>query len=91
MNPYQVALGHAEREICLDGVADADSVLPVGVEVARGYGHPKLHEEMEGCSRRAMRKPAGAFVPPDVEVGAVRISVTGWEGWVVEGLKVTPA
>ena len=33
---------------------------------------------------------AGADLVPDgVEVGAVRISVTGWEGWVLEGLQVS--
>eukprot|EP00884_Botryococcus_braunii_P017341 jgi/Botrbrau1/4290/Bobra.0390s0030.1 len=41
-----------------------------------------------GCvSAFARRKPGGGFVPPDVEVGAIRISATGWEGWVIEGLK----
>jgi len=28
-------------------------------------------------------------VPANVEVGAVRVSVTGWDGWVLEGLQVT--
>ena len=28
-------------------------------------------------------------MPEDVEVGALRVSVTGWDGWVLEGLRVS--
>jgi hypothetical protein len=81
----QVALGADDAPICADPG-------PQGrVEVARGYGHPDTHvvaPEKGICQRFARRKPGTGFVPPDVEVGAIRISATGWEGWVIEGLKV---
>jgi len=41
-----------------------------------------------GCNRTALRRTGSDLVPRDVEVGAVRVSVTGWEGWVMEGLRV---
>jgi hypothetical protein len=44
-----------------------------------------------GCGRAARRRIGADLVPGGVEVGAVRISVTGWEGWVLEGLKVMHA
>lgn len=41
-----------------------------------------------GCNRTALRRIGSDLVPRVVEVGAVRVSVTGWEGWVMEGLRV---
>ena len=40
------------------------------------------------CVRAVQRRRGASLVPEDVEVGAVRISVTGWDGWVLEGLRV---
>lgn len=40
------------------------------------------------CATIAQRRIGADLVPEDVEVGAVRVSVTGWEGWVLEGLQV---
>ena len=83
----QVALGHEEADMCMDVEAHG---LGRGVEVdgQRGYGHPDLHSPRRGCQRRALRRPGGALIAPDVEVGAVRISATGWEGWILQGIEV---
>lgn len=69
------------------------------VDVLRGYGHPNAHnltavaeasggDGSGGCNRTALRRIGADLVPEDVEVGAIRVSVTGWEGWVMEGLAV---
>ena len=41
------------------------------------------------CVRTAQRRRGASLVPEDVEVGALRVSVTGWDGWVLEGLRVS--
>ncbi len=41
------------------------------------------------CVRTVQRRQGSSLVPANVEVGAVRVSVTGWDGWVLEGLQVT--
>ena len=41
------------------------------------------------CTRTAHRAVATVAMPEGVEVGAVRISATGWEGAIVQGLKVS--
>lgn len=61
----------------------------VDVDTMRGYGHPDVHSNLQGCQTLAHRHQAHKFVSPDVDVGAIRISATGWEGWVLEGLKVS--
>lgn len=84
----QVALGHKEKEICVDAEPSALEMSPREVDQVRGYGHPDFHDSLEFCRRKAVRRPGHSLMLPDIEVGAIRISVTGWEGWVVEGLKV---
>ena len=84
----QVAVGHEEQDICLDADSSQLEMSSREVDALRGYGHPDLHAALEGCQRLAQRRPAHSLIPPDVEVGAIRISATGWEGWVLEGLKV---
>lgn len=41
------------------------------------------------CTRTARRAVATVAVPEGVEIGAVRISASGWEGAIVQGLKVS--
>ena len=84
----QVALGHVEAEICLDADSAALGFKDGEINTQRGYGHPDLHARMEGCQNSSVRKTARSLIPADVKVGAVRISATGWEGWIIEGLKV---
>ncbi|CAL8471301.1 g10843 [Coccomyxa elongata] len=88
---HKVALGSREEEVCVDAAVDegGSSVL----NVLRGYGHPSAHNLTAvaeafggGCNRTALRRIGSDLVPEDVEVGAIRVSVTGWEGWVMEGL-----
>lgn len=87
-NSLQVALGHEEAEICLDADSAALGFKDGEINTQRGYGHPDLHARLDGCQNSSVRKPAHALIPADVKVGAVRISATGWEGWIIEGLKV---
>ena len=41
------------------------------------------------CTRTARRAVATVAVPEGVEIGAVRISASGWEGAIVQGLKAS--
>ena len=93
----QVALGSREEEVCLDAAVDEGGAPEV--DVLRGYGHLSAHNLTAvaeasgadgggGCNRTALRRIGSDLVPEDVEVGAIRVSVTGWEGWVMEGLAV---
>ena len=85
----QVALGHEEEEICLDvedsTIHDAPMEL---VQLSRGYASPFVHQMRAGCMRKAARKPAHMLIQEGTDVGALRVSVGGWEGWVWQGLKV---
>ncbi len=90
----QVALGSREEEVCVDAAVDEGGSAEV--DVLRGYGHPSAHNltavaeaSVGGCNRTALRRIGSDLVPQDVEVGAIRVSVTGWEGWVMEGLAVS--
>jgi hypothetical protein len=83
-----VALGHEEADMCMDPPPGASRIRALEVDGQRGYGHPDIHFPKQDCQRRALRRPAGALIAADVEVGAVRISATGWEGHVLEGLQV---
>ena len=58
------------------------------VSLQRGYGHPEAHSKTNACQLSTVRQPAHSLIPPEVRVGAIRISATGWEGWIIEGLKV---
>lgn len=84
----QVALGHEEAEICLDSDEGSLGLKDGEVSVHRGYGRPELHSNLRGCQSSTVRKPAHALILPDVKVGAIRISATGWEGWIIRGLEV---
>lgn len=84
----QVALGHEEAEICLDADPAALGFKDGEINTQRGYGHPDLHARLDGCQNSSVRKSAQSLIPSDVRVGAVRISATGWEGWIIKGLKV---
>ena len=58
----------------------------------QGYGCLlQLHDvalQADRCTERAKRIQGARLVPPDLNVGAVRISASGWEGWILEGLQV---
>jgi len=77
--------------MCMDVEVRSSGGRASDVDGQRGYGHPDVHAPRQGCQRRALRQPAGALIAADVEVGAVRISATGWEGWVLQGLQVGPS
>ncbi|CAK0732485.1 hypothetical protein CVIRNUC_000137 [Coccomyxa viridis] len=84
---HQVALGSVDEETCI--VPDAARMDP---ETARGYGLPKDHQrgtgnQTNGCWRKEQRRAGAGLVPQGADVGAVRVSVGGWEGWVLEGLQ----
>lgn len=89
MDVMQVALGHQEADICLDANDSVIGFKDGEITARRGYAHPGLHDRLEGCTNLTTRKTAQSVIPPEVKVGAVRISATGWEGWILEGLKVT--
>ena len=59
------------------------------INAHRGYGSPEIHSKLANCQLPSVRKPANSLVLPEVQVGAIRISATGWEGWIIEGLKVS--
>ena len=45
------------------------------------------------CQHKAHRIRGARMIPKSDNVGAVRVSASGWEGWVLDGLQVswTPA
>lgn len=80
----QVALGAEDEAICLPH-------LPEDASVVHGYGHPAMHNASAlgpECRQGAVRCRGADLVAPAVEVGAIRISAPGWEGWVLDGLQV---
>lgn len=81
-------MGHKDCEICLDVNMTGMGYKDSEINTRRGYGHPTVHGKLEECQQRGVRKHPRALIPPDVKVGAVRISATGWEGWILEGMKV---
>ena len=83
---WQVALGLRNEDICIGGGQDAGG----GGAVAQGYGHPAHYRLSESCNATASRRRGSAFVGPDVQVGALRISASGWEALVIQGLQVPP-
>ena len=51
----------------------------------------QLHDmavQADRCQERAERTRGASLVPPHISVGAIRISGSGWEGWILEGLQV---
>lgn len=51
----------------------------------------QLHDaalQADRCLQWADRVRGERLVPHDVDVGAIRISASGWEGWILEGLQV---
>lgn len=40
------------------------------------------------CQQRAQRVKGARLVPRNADVGAIRVSGSGWEGWILEGLQV---
>ena len=52
----------------------------------RGTGN-----QTDGCWRKEQRRAGAGLVPQGADVGAVRVSAGGWEGWVLEGLQVRPS
>ena len=78
-------------EICTDlppGHKEATAALRL--DVNRGYGWPSLHAASESCKNVSTRIPIEALVPQDRNVGAIRIAASGWEGWLLKGLRVSP-
>ena len=86
----QAALGKAEK-ICIDRLLPRTKVAAFGIDVERGYGNPKLHAISRGCANQTYRQPIQKVVPRIEGVDAIRISVSGWEAWILADLKVTPA
>lgn len=83
----QAALGNAEEEICLDPLVSR-SPSQLSVDIERGYGNPRLHALTAKCVRSTLRRQAADLVANDQAIGAVRISASGWEGWIIDGLQV---
>ncbi|GAX86335.1 hypothetical protein CEUSTIGMA_g13747.t1 [Chlamydomonas eustigma] len=92
---HAVPLGARSETICVQrrgrhGLQDA-----ADVDIRRGYGSPDVHNA-EQCAVSVKRQTLPEILG-DVnrsDVGAMRLSANGWEGWIVEGalewLKVHP-
>ena len=77
------------EKICVDRLLPRTKVAAFGIDVERGYGLPKLHAITKGCANQTMRASVRKFVPASsVRLGAIRISVSGWEAWVLQDLRV---
>ena len=84
----QVALGRRKEAICLDPWLERSHEAALGLDVQRGYGLPQLHALRKQCKKRSIRRPARSMLPRGIRISAIHISVTGWEGWILESLKV---
>ena len=84
----QVALGRRKEAICLDPWLERSHEAALGLDVERGYGLRQLHAPRKQCKKRSTRRPARSMLPRRIRISAIRISVTGWEGWILESLKV---
>ena len=97
---HKVPLGAPEQRgpTCLElksGAAAAGAgiaspvTFPTSVELSRGYADPAAHaidQHASGvCARSALRLPGADALPAGAVVGAMRISASGWEGFVLEG------
>ena len=83
---WQAPLGAVEEEICTEALASRKP-SQLSIDIERGYGQPKLHTVTGSCTRLVRRLPAALAVPASLDVGRVRISASGWEAWILEGLQ----
>jgi FkbM family methyltransferase len=79
---HPLALGASNSSICLQPAGRAASV-----HQQRGYGDPALlmANNSSGCGEFGRRSTLVAALDNITDVGAMRISTNGHEGWVVEG------
>lgn len=91
---HNVALGAQSERICLHHLSQGEADA---VHMRRGYGPPKLHQDVEapGCKVTGQRHNLSALLDdPGMKIGALRISANGHEGWVLQGaldrLKASP-
>ena len=86
----QAAVG-PPSEICTDLPAGhKEATAALRLDVNRGYGWPGLHVASESCRNLSTRIPMETLVPQDSNVGAIRIAASGWEGWLLKSLGVSP-
>ena len=83
MLTVQAALGQVGGEFCLERV-DVNS----SIHAMRGYGKASFHSLSKMCSKTAFRRTEQSMALSNFDVGAVRVSASGWEAWVLEGLQV---
>jgi hypothetical protein len=81
-----VGMGHQEGKTCVCARA-AGPQRVVGLRVICALQAHNV--SLAGCTRKALRRGGAALVPDGVEIGAIRVSASGWEGWVLEGLRVS--
>ena len=79
----QSALGREGGEFCLERVGVNSSLNAI-----RGYGKAPFHSLSRACSKTAFRRTEQFLELSNLDVGAVRVSASGWEAWVLEGLQV---
>jgi hypothetical protein len=91
----RAAAGLARRPDIWEGAAAGPEGPAAAAEAAPVLGGRSSEGEEEagpgasqGCAHVERRLRGADLVPEGVEVGAVRVSVAGWEGWVLEGLQV---
>ncbi|KAK9792043.1 hypothetical protein WJX73_001872 [Symbiochloris irregularis] len=87
---HKVALGHHSVDICLSSFPHPIATDPSHRKVdplKRGYGCPQSHAPSNACVSPVKRQRGDDVMLGVGDVGAVRISAPGWEGWIIEGLK----
>ena len=71
----------AKQELWVQGLA---GICERVQDHQRGTGN-----QTDGCWRKEQRRAGAGLVPQGADVGAVRVSAGGWEGWVLEGLQAS--
>ena len=68
---------------------ELDSEGPQPDYMAQGYAHPRDHSgHGHACRTHASRMLGSAMLPAGVNMGSLRVSAPGWEGWIIDGFRV---
>ena len=80
-------LGQKKERICGDRVFSSDSEPSLSLDLVRGYGMSQLHLVSDSCHEKIFRYSGDSVLPKGLKIEVLRISATGWEGFILKGLK----
>eukprot|EP00803_Ostreobium_quekettii_P009414 evm.model.scf_1171.5 EVM.evm.TU.scf_1171.5 scf_1171:27804-30200(+) len=92
LDVHPMPLGHRNESACLDHPLQAlrappnlqDQVVE-DADFRRGYGNRSMHGMVHGCQRAVRRGTLDSLLREEMQIGALRVSASGWTGWILEG------